>query len=214
MHDTVHEEVHHGHTIRIYHDEDAESPRDWCNLGTMVCWHRRYTLGDDHRFGDPHAFLCDLAGCADETDHSFRRLMELAQKRAVILPVYLYDHSGLAMNTTGFHCPWDSGQVGFVYVTLDDVRKEFGVTRVSKKLRARVEEMLRSEVEAYDDFLGGRIYGYTVALDGEEVDACWGYVGAFEKQCLPEARAVIPHPGPLRSIEQNGAATPRRAQAG
>jgi hypothetical protein len=134
--------------------------------------------------------------------------MELAQKRAVILPVYLYDHSGLAMNTTGFHCPWDSGQVGFIYVTLDDVWKEFGVMRVSKKLRARVEDMLRSEVETYDDFLGGRIYGYTVEVDGEEVDACWGFVGDFEEHCLPEARAAIPRPGLSSSMEQNAAAAP------
>ena len=104
MHDPIYEEVHHGHTIKIYHDEDADSPRDWRNFGTMVCWHRRYTLGDVHRYTAPHAFLCDLAGCSSDADHSFRRLMELAQKRAVILPVYLYDHSGLAMNTTGFHC--------------------------------------------------------------------------------------------------------------
>tara|TARA_R110002124_G_scaffold132950_1_gene295543 strand:- start:33993 stop:34625 length:633 start_codon:yes stop_codon:yes gene_type:complete len=208
MQDPVHEEVHHGHTIKIYHDEDAESPRDWCNLGTMVCWHRRYTLGDDHRYSDPHAFLCDPAGCSSEAGHSFQRLMELAEKRAIILPVYLYDHSGLAMNTTGFHCPWDSGQVGFIYVTLDDVRKEFGAARVSKKLRARVENTLRSEVEAYDDFLGGRIYGYTVALDGEEVDACWGFVGDFEEYCLPEARAAIPRPGHSSSMEHYGAAAP------
>ena len=29
----------------------------------------------------------------------------------VILPLYLYDHSGITMNTCGFSCPWDSGQV-------------------------------------------------------------------------------------------------------
>ena len=33
----------------------------------------------------------------------------------VILPLYLYDHSGITMNTCGFSCPWDSGQVGWIY---------------------------------------------------------------------------------------------------
>ena len=33
--------------IRIMHDECAESPREWDNLGTMVCAHRRYSLGDE-----------------------------------------------------------------------------------------------------------------------------------------------------------------------
>ena len=44
MHDPVYEEVHQGHNIKIYHDPDSESPREWCNLGTLICWHRRYRL--------------------------------------------------------------------------------------------------------------------------------------------------------------------------
>lgn len=34
-------------TVKLILDRDAESPRDWDNLGTMVCAHRRYTLGDE-----------------------------------------------------------------------------------------------------------------------------------------------------------------------
>ena len=33
-------------TLEIVHDEDADSPRDWDNLTKMVCFHRRYRLGD------------------------------------------------------------------------------------------------------------------------------------------------------------------------
>lgn len=47
----VHEEDYKGYTIKIYHDEDAESPRDWDNLGEMVCFHRRYNLGDCNHKG-------------------------------------------------------------------------------------------------------------------------------------------------------------------
>ena len=41
MHDPVYEEAYHGHTIKIFHDPDPESPREWSNLGTLICWHRR-----------------------------------------------------------------------------------------------------------------------------------------------------------------------------
>ncbi len=44
---TYHEEEYRGCTIRLEYDRGAESPRDWCNVGTMVCWHRRYNLGDE-----------------------------------------------------------------------------------------------------------------------------------------------------------------------
>ena len=33
--------------LSIYLDESPESPREWDNLGTMVCAHRRYSLGDE-----------------------------------------------------------------------------------------------------------------------------------------------------------------------
>ncbi len=46
--------------IEILNDEDPENPREWDNLGTMVCFHRHYNLGDKHNFDNPsqtHEFL-------------------------------------------------------------------------------------------------------------------------------------------------------------
>src|SRR3990167_995153 len=86
--------------IELHQDELMESPRGWDNLGTMVCFHSRYRLGDSHNFESPKDFQ-----------------EQITEEAHVILPLYLYDHSGLAINTTGFHCPWDSGQVGFIYVS-------------------------------------------------------------------------------------------------
>ena len=119
--------------------------------------------------------------------------------------VVLYDHSGLAMNTIGFHCPWDSGQVGYVYVTLEAVRKEFGVKRVTKALREKAADILRGEIVSYDAYLGGRVYGYVIEQDGEEIDACWGFVGDYELDCLSEARAVV-DPLILREVQRPAAA--------
>lgn len=193
MKDAVFEEAYQGHTIKIYHDPDAESPRNWSNLGTLICWHRRYRLGDNHQFDSPEALLRDLADVSDQCDLSMNQLIDRAGRKAILLPVFLYDHSGLAMNTIGFHCPWDSGQVGYVYVTLEAVRKEFGVKRVSKALREKAADILRAEIVSYDAYLGGRVYGYVIEQDGDEVDACWGFVGHYELDCLSEARAVVDH---------------------
>lgn len=191
MQDPVYEEAYQGHTIKIYHDPDTESPREWCNLGTLICWHRRYRLGDSHRFDSPQAFLRDLADVSDQSDLSMDQLRERAERKAILLPVFLYDHSGLAMNTIGFHCPWDSVQVGFVYAPLEAVRKEFGAKRVTKALRDKVADVLRGEIVSYDAYLGGRVYGYVIECDGVEVDACWGFFGDYELDCLSEARAFV-----------------------
>jgi len=47
MENEAHSEQYKGCTIRLEYDEHPESPREWCNVGTMVCWHRRYNLGDE-----------------------------------------------------------------------------------------------------------------------------------------------------------------------
>lgn len=201
MQDPVYAEVYHGHSITIYHDPNAESPREWSNLGTLICWHRRYRLGDSHQFDSPEAFLRDIAGVSDQRDLSMEQLRDRAEREAILLPVFLYDHSGLAMNTIGFHCPWDSGQVGYVYATLEAVRKEFGAKRVTKALRERAEYILRGEIVTYDAYLGGRVYGYVIERDGEEVDSCWGFVGDFELDCLLEARQAVPIPLPSQTRE-------------
>jgi len=193
MNTPIYEEAHEGHTIKIYHDTDAESPRDWDNLGTLICGHRRYRLGDDHSHDDAHTFLRDLSGISHDTDLSVDQLFKRAERHAVILPVYLYDHSGLAMNTSGFHCPWDSGQVGFIYATLQTIRKEYGIVRVSAALREKVAAVLKQEVATYSDYLGGNVYGYVVEDEYEEVDSCWGFIGDYDGYCLEDARANIPN---------------------
>ena len=187
----IYEEAHAGHTIKIYHDTDAESPRAWDNLGTLICGHSRYRLGDDHSFDDAHTFLCDFCGVSQDNDLSVDQLLERAERHAVLLPVYLYDHSGLAMNTAGFHCPWDSGQVGFIYATLDTIRKEYGIVRVSAALREKVAGVLKQEVATYSDYLGGNAHGYVVEHEDEETESCWGFIGDYHEQCLRKARSVV-----------------------
>lgn len=148
-----------GLTVKIYSDDDRESPREWDNAGTMVCFHRRYTLGDKHSFADPDAFM---------------EWWKENGKGGVILPLYLYDHSGLSMSTGAFSCPWDSGQVGYIYATRETIVKEWGARRRRKK----VEDYLRGEVETYDQYLTGDVYGYAVeSPDGDTLDSCWGFYG-------------------------------------
>ncbi|HMM80505.1 MAG TPA: hypothetical protein PKC65_10830 [Pyrinomonadaceae bacterium] len=59
------------------------------------------------------------------------KIVDLAYEKAVIIPVGMYDHSGYTFyEGTGPHAfdspGWDSGQVGFLYVTKDRLRKETG----------------------------------------------------------------------------------------
>ena len=175
MHNPIATYPYKGHTIEIYPDFDPESPREWDNLGTLACFHGRYRLGDDHNFSSP----TDLAKHMCDID-------------AISLPVYLMDHSGLAVNTTGFSCPWDSGLVGCIYVARETVRQEYDRQRISQKLEHQVLDILRAEVETYSMYLEGRVYGYVVKdRDGDQIDSCWGFFCEYDGYILDEAKSVI-----------------------
>jgi len=93
----------------------------------------------------------------------------------VILPLYLYDHSGITMNTGGFSCPWDSGQVGWIYADSDMVKKEYDA--VTPETIAKAESLLQSEVKEYDYYLTGQSYGFKLYEGDKQIDSCWGYLG-------------------------------------
>ena len=162
--------------IDIFLDDDPEDPRSWDNLGTMVCFHRRYNLGDKHDFDHP-----------DEA----REFLMNKRDRNIVLPLYLYDHGGITMSTGKFSCPWDSGQVGWIYVTREKVREEYGCKRVSKKMVERMKKYLKNEVETYDQYLMGDIYGFRITdiETEEEVDSRWGCFG--DDYCMGEAESVV-----------------------
>lgn len=188
------------YTVTIATDIEPANPREWDNLGRMVCWHRGYNLGDDHGYETPDVFMHVLSGLYSEEATEFltkeqrNRVYEVAATKAIILPLYLYDHSGITMRSEPFSCAWDSGMVGYIYVTLADVREEHSAWRVSQKLYNRVLKSLEAEVEQFDQYLTGDVYGFNIVkdVDGEEVDvdSCWGFYGQ-DGYMLDEIRSII-----------------------
>lgn len=190
--------------IVISPDNDVESPRDWDNAGTMVCFHRRYDLGDEQPRCSPDEWLqgladelvnFDIQACYIPMEH-VRRVID--KHVCVILPLNLYDHSGITMRTSPFSCPWDSGQVGWIYITWERARKEW--TGTDDEIREKAERCLEAEVKVYDQFIRGDVWGFEVQelvneddedrLDDEweTVDSCWGFFGDD-----PKTNGMIEH---------------------
>lgn len=157
--------------LEISQDLDTESPRERDNLGTMVCFHRNYLLGDKHSYQSR-----DFNGWDD-----LEKQIEKDHGPSLILPLYLFDHSGLSISTSPFSCRWDSGQIGFIFVSKENIRKEYGKKIVSKKLRETAIGYLENEVKTYDQYLTGDVYGFQLFRDDEEIDSCWGFYGSDPK---------------------------------
>jgi len=115
-------------------------PREWDNFGRMVCFHNRYALGDKHDFNK------NDYDSWDEVREAIK-----GEGGVLILPLGIYDHSGISMYIGNTHDRWDGGQVGFIYVTQEDMDRE-GVTI------EKAEAILRNEVKVYDAYLTGNVY--------------------------------------------------------
>ena len=155
--------------LEIFDDLNPCSPREFDNLGTMVCFHRRYNLGDKTELKSS-----DFSSWEELENYLYKE-----EDALIAIPVFMYDHSGLWINTTGFSCPWDSGQVGYIYVSKEKVRREYSCKRISKKLKKMIREMLCSEVDLYNDYLSGNVYGFTLTdkENAEEIDSSCGFYG-------------------------------------
>lgn len=163
-----------GLSVHIRQDEDPEDPRKcWDHLCRMVCWHRRYTLGDRHSWHDPEDFRGDVKG-----------------EQIIQMPIYLYDHSGLAVSTTPFHCAWDSGQIGWIYAERDAVLKEFGAKRLTAAIRKEVHARMVAEVSEYNAYLSGDVWVVDIEdEDGDIIDSCGGFIG--EDHAMTEAKVMF-----------------------
>lgn len=195
----MYEEDYKGYSIEILPDLDAQNPRiEWDNLGTMACWYRDYDLGDKNH-GDID--LNEVEEWDDGKHDSLSEALSLYLRKEkdarIVLPLVVLDHSGLWMRVGHSFVEdfggWDTSFVGFMFVTAEQLRKEYSIQRISKKALGMAERLLRSEVETYNSYLSGAVYGWVAKdSDGEALDSCWGYYGYDEDDyMLDEARNVI-----------------------
>jgi len=199
--------------------QPRENPHEYLtNLAIGVC----PRLEDILEYWDNEGYhkLCDKyddhAVALVEIEKHRKELVDaVLEEYFVILPLYLYDHSGITMSASPFHCPWDSGQVGYIYVSLEDAQKNWLLHEDTSwneqvswfdderpTLREASRRNLLIEVEVYDQFLTGEVYGFVVEEkieresctcptctcdDWETVDSCWGFFGSdIEKNGIAE----------------------------
>jgi len=177
MKEAIEEEEYRGYMIRIYPDFDPMNPREWDNMGTMIWFHRRYLSPDKNPFSSPE------------------ELIDFINREDIIsLPVYGYDHSGLSISTGRggqFSDPWDSGKLGYIYVTREKILKDFNRKKISKALIKKAYDILEGEVETFGQYLTGDVYGYEITGPGGDfIDSCWGFFPPM-KDILGECRDII-----------------------
>ena len=174
-----------GRKLRLVIEQEQfpEDPRSWDNLGTMLCCHRDYCLGDCDTNGETEeqlAEICRKYGKSDEEidEMTFAEEVQfiLNQEDVCGFPLWLYDHSGISISTSR-QCSWDSSFVGLIFVEKDSYLTHMGL-KEDIYWKVRAEKALESEIEIYSDFLEGNVYQWTLyeptiiitqSMDGKEL---------------------------------------------
>jgi hypothetical protein len=175
-------EIYKGYKIEVLHDIDSESPRGWDNLGKMLCWNRRYTLGDAHDLID------DKPSSWDKMIYT----LEHTYDAAIIITIYSYEHGNITISTKPFSCPWDSGTLGVIYADRATIRGEYGCKYMTKKILGKVRELLEDEVEIYNKYLTGNVYAYRLYdASGKEIDSCYGCYYDNTNDIIVEVKELV-----------------------
>jgi hypothetical protein len=174
-------------------DSNPTDPRDYDNMGVILAYHRRYSIGDIDRRDRIRNPADGINGWGE-----FEQYLRDEEDAAVILPVYMYDHSGIVLSTTSFSCPWDSGRLGVIFCTNKMIKNEYRVDVITDKEIELATQRLVEEVKDYSAYVSGEVYQYTVLetqvcnLGHEhekEVDFCGSYYS--REDCEKDAEDAL-----------------------
>jgi hypothetical protein len=164
-------------TLTIEQSQDSENPREWDNLSQMIFTGRYKHVGDKHNV----EFNGDYESRQDFIEDGDLSIEQTIKDVVICKAVHLYSHSGECISTSysgQFACRWDSGTIGFVIVTKQDIRKNWGIKRVTQKWIDKAEEIMDAEVETLNNYISGEVYSFNVEDDeGNNVDSCSGFYG-------------------------------------
>jgi len=162
-----------GNVLEIHQDLSSGcDSREWDNLGIMVMFHKRYNLPNELKLNDDNFNSWD----------DLKKTIEKEHKGIYIMPILMYDHSGISLSTRReypFNDRWDAGQVGFIFTTKERI-KAMGCDEKNNGIYAQLE----GEIKLYNQDLNGETYGFIEYKINkcnlghehkENVNSCWGF---------------------------------------
>jgi len=119
----------------------------------------------------------------NETDiskpDSLKELKEIIEEKynvLEILPLYMYEHSGVALSTSDFNDKWDSGCIGYVFMTHEQA-SETGITTKEK-----ANEDIKNGIELWNRY--NSEYMYSIEFFKIKKCECCGHTEEIDRDWL------------------------------
>src|SRR5512139_1400332 len=130
MFDTLLETLqHNGLTIQVWYDGTSTTRNDPDNLGRMICWHKKYRLGDENPRQSREEWLREELSSQYHERNTIRRtfkpqgqydydcwledlnlsqLVAEFERHNVVIPLFFLDHSSQTIRAGAPGSGWDS----------------------------------------------------------------------------------------------------------
>lgn len=170
MNTPIKEYIRAGLIVKIYQDENMDSPQDWGDDALfLVANHRNFCVREKDITDEVISEIFMPEEDA-ETNLYAERAKEL-KKQYHVFGLEAYIHSGvvLALSREGNFVDrqWDVSQLGAVFVKKTEART-----------RASAKKMAQGLIETWNQYLSGDVYGFMIEdAEGNHLESCWGFYG-------------------------------------
>lgn len=126
----------------------------------------------------------------DSTTDLFNDIISRLDKKGIIaFPIAATLHGSIHYYRGTTFDRWDGGIAGLAWREKENIRKLFGYSRITAKVRKELEQFVDDGLEYFTNAANGYVYRwkqYSLQEDGEYeiVDSCWGYVGEKDKDII------------------------------
>lgn len=167
-----------GGYVGVVYDTYPESPREWSTLGTMNISGSWGSI-EEEEFDYEEVMENYGLTIGKSAREDIEKLMAKAREHNnIILPVSVYDHS-MQHFYVGFPTQrWDNYITGFIWAKEEDIKENFMVDEVTDKELDHTETILKGEIETFNQYANGEVYGFrTYDDEGNDDDSCYGFYG-------------------------------------
>jgi len=151
--------------IIVEYDQFPIDPIEYSEIA-FILFHKRFNLGNQHDINiEDYATWEEMQA-------------ELESTFDYVTPVYMYEHSGVALKTIPFGDRWDSGQIGFACANY----KDLGLTEWQD-----VDRFVNDMLHEYQNYINGEVYLVNLydSETGEQIDSMSGF--SSEEEAIQSA---------------------------
>lgn len=167
-------------TLRVFQSLISENPREWGEYYSNFISLYKGNLCDltDANASDMKEDLQSKEFTCKEDAIAF-----LERKyNCLAFPIYGYSHCGLSISLTPFSCSFDSGIFGYITLSKEYIREEYGVKKITKSIKTDVFNALSKEINSMDVYINDEVYEYTIT-DNNDNDNEIANNNCFEGCC-------------------------------